>query len=233
MAVFVAAVLRSFTGFGFALVAVPVFALFLPPTDVVVLSAALALTISLLGWSNFRRSVSVRDMMPLLVTAAIGTALGALFLPHISRSLFQASVGVAVLIACAAMVAVRPARTVQWPALPWVSGFLSGLMNGALAIPGPPMILHIMMTEFDPGRSRALLMAFFLVSSGLALLTYVVAGYVHWSTVKLFVFALPALYVGDRLGHALFLRFGSDFYRRVALLALAALGVSITVRALI
>ena len=106
-------------------------------------------------------------------------------------------------------------------------------MNGALAIPGPPMILHAMQTEFDPRRSRALLMAFFLASSALALLSYSAAGFVQWSSVKLFVLACPALYVGDKLGHALFRRFGSHFYRRVALLALAALGVSITLRALL
>ena len=42
-----AAVLRSFTGFGFALAAVPVYSLFLPPTQAVVLSASLALAIGI------------------------------------------------------------------------------------------------------------------------------------------------------------------------------------------
>jgi uncharacterized membrane protein YfcA len=44
-----ASILRSFTGFGFALTAVPVFSLFLSPTDSVVLSAALTLSSNLLG----------------------------------------------------------------------------------------------------------------------------------------------------------------------------------------
>lgn len=228
-----AAALRSFTGFGFALVAVPVLALFMPPTEVVVLSASLAMAISLLGWGSFRRVVNLREMAPLLLSAGLGTAIGALLLTLIPQSLFQACVGISVLLACAGIVAARPPRPVPWPVLPWLSGLLSGLMNGALAIPGPPMILHAMLTEFDPQRSRALLMAFFLASSALALLSYSAAGFVQWSSMKLFVLAFPALYAGDKLGHALFRRFGNEFYRRVALLALAALGVSITVRALL
>ena len=112
-------------------------------------------------------------------------------------------------------------------------GFMSGLMNGALAIPGPPMILYTLLTEFNPERGRALLMAFFLASSALALLSYSIAGMVQWSLVWLFVLALPPLYMGDRLGHMLFRRFGSDFYRRVAVIVLAALGVSITLHALL
>ena len=146
--------MRSFTGFGFALVAVPVLSLFMPPTEVVVLSASLALAISLLGWGSFRHIVSLRELAPLLLSAGLGTVAGALLLTLISQTLFQVCVGISVLLACAGIVAARPAQPVRWRVLPWLSGLLSGLMNGALAIPGPPMILYAMLTEFDPQRSR-------------------------------------------------------------------------------
>jgi uncharacterized membrane protein YfcA len=117
--------------------------------------------------------------------------------------------------------------------LSWLAGLLSGLMNGALAIPGPPIIIYAMLTELDPIRSRALLMAFFLASSAFALIAYAVAGVIELQSVKYYLLSIPALVGGDWLGSRLFDRYGRSLYRKVALLALAALGVSITLRALL
>ena len=225
--------LRSFTGFGFALVAVPALSLFMPPTEVVVLSAAMALSISIMGMRSFRGVVSLREMLPLLLMSGLGTAAGALVLTSIPVDLFQLCVGLSVLIACLGIMASRPKQPVPWPGLPWLAGLLSGLMNGAFAIPGPPMIIYAMLTELDPARSRALLMAFFMASSALALASYTAAGIVELSSVTLYLVVLPVLFIGDRLGHYFFERYGSALYRRVALLALAGLGISITVRALL
>lgn len=233
IAVFAATILRSFTGFGFALIAVPVFALFMPPAEVVVLSSAMAFTLSLLSVHSFSSIVSLREMKPLLVMSAAGTVLGAYTLASIPWDLFQLCVGISVLIACAGIVASRPEKPLRGRMLPWLAGLSSGLMNGALAIPGPPMIIYVMLTEFDPARSRAILMAFFLASSGFALASYTVAGIVELQSVKYYLFTIPVLVAGDRLGRRLFDHYGRDLYRRVAILALAALGVSIFLRALL
>jgi uncharacterized membrane protein YfcA len=227
-----ASVLRSFTGFGFALAAVPVFSIFLSPAEAVVLSSSLALAISLLSLRSYWGIVSLREMVPLLSMSWLGTVLGVVLLTGISVALFQLWVGVSVLLACLGITLSRPARPWKNPFLSWATGLLSGLMNGALAIPGPPMIVYAMLTEFDPRRSRALLMTFFLVSAPLALVSYAVAGMVTLQSLTYFVLAFPMLYLGDKLGTRLFMRYGDAFYRRVALCGLAAVGVTITLRAL-
>ena len=113
--------LRSFTGFGFALVAVPALSLFMPPTEVVVLSAAMALSISIMGMRSFRGVVSLREMLPLLLMSGLGTAAGALVLTSIPVDLFQLCVGLSVLIACLGIMASRPKQPVPWPGLPWLA----------------------------------------------------------------------------------------------------------------
>jgi uncharacterized membrane protein YfcA len=232
-AVLFASVLRSFTGFGFALAAVPAFSLFLSPAEAVVLSASLALAISLLSLPSYRGVISLRDMAPLVSMSWLGTMAGAAVLTGISVALFQLFVGLSVILACLGVTVSRPARPWKNPLLPWSMGLLSGLMNGALAIPGPPMIVYAMLTEFEPRRSRALLMTFFMISALLALASYAVAGMVNLQSLVYFLLALPVLYLGDKWGTRLFLRFGDAFYRRVALIGLAAIGISITLRALL
>jgi uncharacterized membrane protein YfcA len=228
-----AAVLRGFTGFGFALVAVPVFSLIMPPTEAVVLSALLTLTISLLGIRSYWGVVPLQPMWPLVLMAFVGTVAGTWVVTAISASRFQLWAGLSVILACLGMTLFRPLKQPLHPVFAWLTGLLSGLMNGALAIPGPPMIIYAMLQEPQPQRSRALLMTFFLAASLLALASYSVAGFVSMHSFGYFLAALPALYAGERLGVYLFRRFGSALYRHIALTGLLALGVSIVVRALL
>jgi uncharacterized membrane protein YfcA len=227
-----AAVLRAFTGFGFALAAVPVFSVFLLPAEVVVLTASLSLVLGLISVRAWWGVHGPREILPLVSLAWLGTALGAALLTAMSVAHFQLWAGLAVLLACVGIALSRPAAPLRNRPLTCSAGLLSGLMNGALAIPGPPMIVYALLTEFDPHRSRALLMMFFTVSSLLALSSYAVAGLVGWQSLQFVLLALPALYLGDRLGNILFQKYGGEFYRRVAVLALASMGVAVIVRAM-
>jgi uncharacterized membrane protein YfcA len=220
-----ASVLRSFTGFGFALAVVPVFAIFLPPAEVVVLAASLSLVLGLVSLRVWWGVFNIREILPLVLLAWIGTALGAFLLTGMSGGDFQLWAGIAVLLACLGITLSRPAAPVNSPALTGCAGLASGLMNGALAVPGPPMIAYALLTEFDPARSRALLMLFFTASSVLALVSYAFAGLFVPTTPWYVALALPALFAGDRLGNVLFARYSGAFYRRVAVLVLFLMGV--------
>jgi uncharacterized membrane protein YfcA len=94
------------------------------------------------------------------------------------------------------------------------------------------MILYALLTQPDPIRSRALLMLFFTASSLLALVSFAVADLFVATTTWYIAVALPALVVGDRIGNALFARYSTAFYRRVAVLILFCMGILILIRAL-
>ena len=232
LVVIFAAVMRAFTGFGFALTAVPVFALFMSPTQAVVLSASLTLAVSLLTLKTFWGQYPLKPMLPMIVLAAIGTAMGAAILTSVSPTQFKLGIGASVILACLGLTFYRPSRQRGSTVLSSIAGLASGLLNGAFAIPGPPVIIYAMAAEPEPTRSRALLMTFFLFSAVAGLLSYTAAGFVNASSPWLFALAFPAMYLGDKLGYRLFHRFGTAMYRRVALVVLFAVGASITVNAL-
>ena len=228
-----AAVMRAFTGFGFALAAVPVFALFMAPTQAVVLSASLTLAVSLLTLKTYWGQYPLKPMIPMLVLSGIGTAVGAASLTLISPEQFKLWVGLSVVLACIGLTLYKPSQQKSRPVAAGATGLASGLMNGAFAIPGPPVIVYAMATESTPARSRALLMTFFLFSAILGLGSYAAAGFMTAASPWLFLLAFPAMYLGDKLGYRLFYRYGTELYRRVALVVLFAVGVSITANALL
>ncbi len=228
-----AAILRAFTGFGFALAAVPVFSLLMTPTESVVLSIMLTLAVSLFTLKTFWGQFSIKSLLPMISFSLLGTTIGAYFLAMLSVSSFQLWVGVSVLGACVALTFYRPGRIEPSTALARVAGLVSGLMNGFFAIPGPPVVVYAVATQPSPEKIRALLMTFFLFSASFGLVSYSAAGYVSLGSVWLFVLTFPAMYLGDKLGYRLFKRFGTRLYRRVALVVLFAVGIAIMGRALL
>lgn len=228
-----ASVMRAFTGFGFALVAVPVFSLLMAPAEAVVLSSSLALALSLISLRTYWGQYPVRDLFPMIALALVGTVLGASMLSSFSSQQFKLWVGLSVILASLVMAFYKPSRVKGTPTSSALVGLACGLMNGAFAIPGPPIIVYALATETDVRRVRAMLMTFFLFASGLGLATYAVAGFVTPASPWLFAMAMPALYAGDKLGYALFRRFGSTFYRRVALVVLLTIGIAITLKAVV
>jgi uncharacterized membrane protein YfcA len=227
-----AAVLRAFTGFGFGLAAVPLFSLFMLPSQAVVLSSSLTLAISLLSVKTYWGIYPVKTLSPILAAAVPGTLVGVLVLSSISVRQFQLWIGLAVIGACIALVVYKPRLRQPIGAVGGLTGLVSGVLNGAFAIPGPPVIIYSMATQTDPARSRSLLMTFFLFSSLLALTAYGLVGFITPVALGLFVLAFPAMFAGDRIGYRLFLRFGSELYRRIAIAVLAAAGISVICRSL-
>ena len=89
----VAALIRAFTGFGFAMLVVPVFSLILAPKDAVVLSAVLALILGLVTYRAWWGLFPLAPVLPMMAGAFFGTAVGVWFLSSLSVLEFQIWIG--------------------------------------------------------------------------------------------------------------------------------------------
>ena len=228
-----AAVLRSFTGFGFALAAVPVYAFFLPPAQAVVLSASLALAIGVHTFPQYARHADLAQRWPVFLMTVPGTLLGAVLLQRLDVEHFRLAIGILTILASLVLARFQPRRLTPGRWLQPSVGLTSGLMNGAFAIPGPPVIIFSMASESDPARSRAFMIGFFSFSALMALASYGALGMLSGQLVLLALLAYPAMRLGDRVGYRLFTRHGGSRYRAVAVATCLLIGVSITLRALL
>ena len=95
--VIVASVLRAFSGFGFALAAMPLLVLVVEPANAVVLCTVLALVAAL---RSFRRAMGEADrgaLRPLLLGSLIGTPLGVYALDILPAQTIELLIGIGVL----------------------------------------------------------------------------------------------------------------------------------------
>ncbi len=231
MTVVGAAVLRAFSGFGFALAAMPLLVLLIDPARAVVLCALLSVTAGLRSFRQAWRAADRGLMKPLVLGSLIGTPIGVVALDHLPAETMKLLVGLGVLGSALLLwrtgVMAGAGRRLALPV-----GFSAGLMGGALAIPGPPIVVFLLGTEPDPMRARGTLMAFFNATSLISIVGYMATGIIDEVSPVQFALALPSLLLGDWLGFKLFERFGNAHFRNIALVVLAVIGASATFTAL-
>ena len=142
-----------------------------------------------------------------------------------SKAQFQLWIGISVIAATLVTALIKPSAQRKAPvSVTSVTGVLSGLMNGAFAIPGPPVVVYAMAVISEPAAARAFLMAFFFASNILAFFMFSVAGMVTATPLVLLLLAIPLGVLGDQLGSGFFHRFGGAAYRPIALVVALVLG---------
>lgn len=230
--VFGCAVLRGFAGFGFAIAAVPLMSLVLPPTQAVPVAVVLQL---FAGVTDFRSASAEADWPSirwLTLGAAIGSPLGVAALAVVSVATSRLLIGAIAAVGVAAVASqYRLATTPRGSAIAGV-GLAAGLFNGLAAMPGPPVVAYYMVTPLTREAVRASLLVFFLLTAIASSVSLVAFDLFGLAEAVLTLFMVPIMLVGTTLGRWMFARDGRA-HRNVTLVILAAISLTSLVRGLI
>ncbi len=224
---------QGLSGFGSALVAVPILALVLPASTLVPLMTLLAIFISVFNLLSLRHALSIKLVLPLLGGYLLGTPLGLLFLTRAPETLVLGSLGLLISLYAGLSLAGRQ------PNAPWLLhhgtaiGTLSGALGAAYSTNGPPVILHVTaQLDWDADRRKAVLAAFFLLSSRITATAHGMSGLITGEVLPWMGWGLPPLVGGTLAGILLYRRLGEHDYRRLALLIILVGGLMLVGEAL-
>jgi uncharacterized protein len=231
-AVFAAAFLRGFTGFGFALAAVPSLSLLFDPIIVVPLTLLLAVLAGIQVLHRLRDLVDWRSVWILLAGSLIGSPLGVWLLTALHPNGLRVATGF-VLMAAVGLLWRQP-RLSNAPAAPLgiMAGIVSGILNGSTGMGGPPVILYFLSSNDSVAVARASLILYFFFSSIGTLAFDAGKGLIDLHVLVLTLSLFPAVYLGNWLGTRSFDGSSAATYRRVALAALFLLALVAVGRAL-
>jgi hypothetical protein len=233
LSAFVAALLRGFTGFGFAIAAVPLLSLALTPARVVPLAVVLQVLASALDLRAAARITDWRSLVSLSPGLVAGTPLGLLLLTRLSANDARLTIGLLIigsvaLLGCGLRLPERPAR---WMVA--LVGMIAGVMNGVAAVPGPPVVAYLLALPHRPTVIRATSLVFFTFTAIVATVPFALAGLVDTQTLLFALLAWPALLVGSRLGAWAFHRAKPHHHRRISLAILSGLAMILIARAFV
>ncbi|HVO84685.1 MAG TPA: sulfite exporter TauE/SafE family protein [Syntrophobacteria bacterium] len=227
-AVLTAAVIRGYSGFGFAMVAVTGMSLVMPPTVAVPAVLVLDVAASIQLLPQVWRDVSWVSLRCLFTGSVAAIPLGVFLLSSLPEAPMRA--GISILVLATAILLARGftlKRVPGWSFTLWV-GVLCGVLNGAAAIGGPPAVLFYLSSPAGVSVSRASMIVYFL---GIDLVTLAMAAYRQLVTVQTLHLAgacLIPLIAGIALGSRIFQRIDEAVFRRnviYLLIALASAGL--------
>lgn len=227
--VFVAAILQSLTGFGFALVVMPLVTLTIDLETAAPLIALAGLTAYTVNLIRFHRAVDIGEVARLGIASAIGIAAGIWALARVDELAINRAMGV-ILIAYAAYALLRPAvsrRLPLWWAYP--AGFLAGCLGGAYNTPGPPVVVYGALRQWPKDEYRAILQTLFFINGVLIVSLHLLAGHVIPQVWALYAWAAPALLLGLWAGARLDRHVDQERFRSLVTAMILVLGVSMLV----
>jgi uncharacterized protein len=222
-AVFAAAFVQSISGFGFALLAVPLMTLKVGTKEAVVITTLLGAGVTLFQAWHHRHHIDREIARRMTIGAYAGMPLGFWVYVSVDESVLRFMLGVAVLVAVV-LLAIKLNLTGAGPGLELGAGFLSGVLNTSLSTNGPPLVFALQARQLPPDAFRGTLNTVFGLSNVLSITLFLVAGRVNHDGVIAAAIALPALFAGQLAGFPVRRHVAGDRFRVMVLglLALAA-----------
>ena len=203
-AVFFAAIVRGFAGFGFSALTVASLVFVLPPAVVVPLVLMLEVAASIQMLPGAWRHADFQWLLPTAAGVAVGTPVGALALSLWEPESVRLAL-YALLAGLAAANILLERGVFRAPAVsPFAAGVAAGIANGIAAVAGIVAGLFLLASRRPAATVRASLVALFFVGDIYALLWGGGLGLLRPSHAILFAAAIVPLVAGVAVGSALF-----------------------------
>ncbi len=221
---FFAGVMRGFSGFGAALMTVPVTSAFLGPQMAVPVVTAVHLVTGIQLLPRALADVEWARVAPLSIAGCVTIPIGAWVLatedPEVIRK------GISVLIIFFAFMMMRgwryTGRINGW--IMGAVGLFGGFITGAASVGGPPVVTFLMAGPFNAAQNRAAIILYFIFVQSIAMAMYWIGGLLVAQIIGACLLIMPTLMAGMWIGQNLFAKASESGFRRIALSFLMVIG---------
>ena len=199
LAAFGSAFVRGLTGFGMAILLVPILALALPPVAAVLLANFLSVFI---GLSEIRRLLrgAERSAWIIIALVAVTTPAGLYLLSITTPDIARVVIALIAVSAFFAILLPRRGALDHRPATTGAVGLMSGLMTGYAGMPGPPVVPYYVGRDIPREVAKASMMLIFTCASSVGLASGAAMGVLDWHLGLLALLLFPAVLLGNWLG---------------------------------
>lgn len=227
---FLGGAMRAFAGFGSSLLMAPLFSLFMPPTDVLVIILLLNITSTLQMLPGSLKWVDWKIVFSLFLPALFGIPLGLACLQLVDAVIIRRLVAIIVVLVAVILLAGWYYKGKRGWLQDSAAGLTSGVLSAIAGIGGPPIVLYLLSGHgLSPFAFRAVVITYFGMIQSAVLVPLFIGGSM---TTTQFVYAgalLPAYVLATALGSMVHRRMAqtrSGLVRKVSLLLLLAIGMA-------
>jgi uncharacterized membrane protein YfcA len=234
---FAAALLQAVSGFGFAVLAVPLYLLLVDPAQAVQLAIILSTALSFAVVSGLRRTVAPALLLRLGIGSLAGLPIGLFSFRYADRLLVRLVVGAAILAFGVMMAGFRFRGGRPWARFgrtqtrDLAAGAAAGVATALVGMAGPPVLIYLLLAGTAAQTVRATLLAFFALSYGATLASHAATVGIPGPTWVAAGILAPIALLGGLVGRPIGDRIGSDGFALLAIALLTAAGLYTVVAA--
>ncbi|MGV8827723.1 MAG: sulfite exporter TauE/SafE family protein [Breznakibacter sp.] len=201
MVVLIASLVKGITGFGFALVSLPILVAWFPVKELIPVLTICNLLASIVIVLQKKSIPLINSSSRLLIySGSVATILGVILLSSISETVV--TLVIAALMALLSMVSIlgKLGKFSNKPVNFVYAGIISGLLAGSVSISGPPLAIFMKGIRMEKAEFREVFSWFSIITATIALTGYYLSGLLSFAEVKLSLCFFPILYIGSYLG---------------------------------
>ncbi len=230
----IAGIFNGFTGFGLALIAMPLFTQFVDMVYAVPACTLISLSVTgQMGWT-YRKSVDWNRLRPLIIGALPGAIAGATALKHMPETGIKLGMGV-FLLAYSLWSLFYQQKELKPVSAKWgyVAGMCSTAIGTSIGMGGPPTIVYTTLAGWSKDTIKAGIAFFFLSAGSIMIGVQLIYGLQSVQSLVFFLICAPSVAIGCRVGIVLSRRLGEGSYKTMMFVTLTIMAVMIIYKALV
>jgi uncharacterized protein len=229
---FGAAYVRGLTGFGMAIILVPLLGMIIKPEQAVILAILLQLLIGPVGIRASYANCEKPSTFIIAAAAVVATPSGLWLLsvtPHDASRILIAAIAIGAFLAV-----IMPRRKHGRPGrrATVMTGLTAGVLTGFAAMPGPPVVPYYLQNDVTPQTARASMLVIFFATAITGAIVSIASGFGSFALAALSLILFGPMWLGNWLGGKAFGKVKPVYWRGGVALVLGVSGCSAVWRAL-
>lgn len=221
--------IQGMTGFGSALVAIPLLSLVIDIKSAVPLCILNSLVITTYLSLKMHKHLDSEKIIPLCLAAVPGIVVGSTVLKLVSSTLIRVSLGFLLISYSLYNLFGTPKPVKLHKAWAYIAGFLSGAIGAAFSAGGPPTIIYATLNDWKKDTIKATLSGFFLFNSYLIAAVHAMNGLTTIEVFTSFMISAPFVLLGTVLGTICYGKIPRDRYLQIIFAFLVLMGIMMIV----
>lgn len=220
---------QGMTGFGSALVAIPLLGFILDIKSAVPLCILNSLVITTYLSLKMRRDLEIKKVIPLCAAAVPGIILGSTLLKHLDSSIIRLWLGIMLIAYSLYSLLSSPKPKKLHTVWSYLAGFSSGAIGAAFSAGGPPTIIYTALNDWKKDTIKATLSGFFLFNSYVIATVHAISGLTTMEIFTYFMISAPFVLLGTVLGTICYGKIPHNLYLKIIFAFLILMGIMMIV----
>lgn len=227
--IFITTLIRGMTGFGNALLAMPLLAMTVGMHIATPLVGYTSVIMAVVMLARNWKHVDVKEAWQLILMSCIGVPVGLLLFTSVPEQYVKVFLGMLLVGFGVYNLFLPQLPELRWRESAYLFGFIAGVLGGAYNTNGPPVIIYGTLRHWSPERFRATLQGYFLPTCLVIFVGQGMAGLWTPDILWLFLYTLPVTVLALLVGERLYRLLPGETFRSLVYVLLVLMGVMLVV----